>query len=145
MTTLPSDVPIASILSTDDTTLKTNPSNDIEQSSEKLVNSRPLEDNLRQLDINDIDDEQLRSVPLSSDNDRQPTLQNEQSVESQPSILSDQTNVSEPVLSKSSTSDGNTTVSYGVDWSDHAHPTSHCWFPLTSDDVATIQSCTYTA
>ncbi|CAF1192614.1 unnamed protein product [Adineta steineri] len=155
MTTLPSDVPIASILSTDeksiphsntdDTVSKANPSNDIEQSNQKLVNSRPLEDNLRQLEINDIDNEQLRSVPSSSDSDRQPTLQNEQSVESQPSILSDQKDVSEPVLSKSSTSDGNTTVSYGVDWSDHAHPTSHCWFPLTSDDVATIQSCTYTA
>ncbi|CAF3436969.1 unnamed protein product, partial [Rotaria sp. Silwood2] len=34
-------------------------------------------------------------------------------------------------------------VPYGVDWSIRAHPSSHCWFPFTSDDSSTVQSCAY--
>ncbi|CAF3872876.1 unnamed protein product [Rotaria sp. Silwood1] len=34
-------------------------------------------------------------------------------------------------------------ISYGVDWSDRAHPSSHCWFRFTSDDSSTAHSCAY--
>ncbi len=43
----------------------------------------------------------------------------------------------------SSESSSNTSILYGVDWSDRARPTSHCWFPFTSNDPLTTQSCAY--
>ena len=35
------------------------------------------------------------------------------------------------------------TISYGVDWSSHAYPTSHCWFPYEPSYPSTSQLCTY--
>jgi hypothetical protein len=35
------------------------------------------------------------------------------------------------------------TVSYGVDWSTSARPSSHCWFPFTCNEASTTQSCEY--
>ena len=32
---------------------------------------------------------------------------------------------------------------YGVDWSDRARPTSHCWFPYKSQDITSSQACAF--
>lgn len=37
----------------------------------------------------------------------------------------------------------NISISYGVDWSDNARPSSHCWFPVTSNDESIAQPCEY--
>ncbi|CAF1135048.1 unnamed protein product [Rotaria sordida] len=42
-----------------------------------------------------------------------------------------------------SESSNDNVVPYGVDWSDRARPSSHCWFPLTSDVSSAAQSCVY--
>jgi hypothetical protein len=33
---------------------------------------------------------------------------------------------------------------FGVDWSDKAHSTSHCWFPYCSKNSSPVPSCAYT-
>ncbi|CAF3669231.1 unnamed protein product [Rotaria sp. Silwood1] len=43
----------------------------------------------------------------------------------------------------SSESSNTDSISYRVDWSDRAQPTSHCWFPFRSDDPLVVQSCAY--
>jgi hypothetical protein len=48
--------------------------------------------------------------------------------------------VSQPIPS---TLNSNACVVYGVDWSDRARPTSHCWFPITSDDSFSVEQCAY--
>jgi hypothetical protein len=35
--------------------------------------------------------------------------------------------------------------SFGVDWSDNAHPTSHCWLPYWSNDSSSVPMCFYTS
>ncbi|CAF4841337.1 unnamed protein product [Rotaria sp. Silwood2] len=42
-----------------------------------------------------------------------------------------------------SESSNDNVVPCGVDWSDRAHPSSYCWFPLTSNDSSTAPSCAY--
>jgi hypothetical protein len=37
----------------------------------------------------------------------------------------------------------NISIPYGVDWSDSARPSSHCWFPLTCNDASIAQPCEY--
>lgn len=33
--------------------------------------------------------------------------------------------------------------SYGIDWSDHAYPTSHCWSPYSYKNASHSRLCTY--
>ncbi|CAF0846433.1 unnamed protein product [Rotaria sp. Silwood1] len=61
-----------------------------------------------------------------------------------------QTITDEPVLNStsvlqshnsSSLSETNIPITYGIDWSDRARPTSHCWFPYKPNDLSTSQPC----
>lgn len=45
--------------------------------------------------------------------------------------------------SSSASSEVNTSVTYGVDWSERARPTSHCWFPYKPTDPPSSQSCAF--
>ena len=60
------------------------------------------------------------------------------------SLLADHNNMSFFLLFSVSQPISSTTSSaYGVDWSNHAHPTSHCWFPIASNELSTAPSCAY--
>ncbi|CAF3189583.1 unnamed protein product [Rotaria socialis] len=43
--------------------------------------------------------------------------------------------------SKSSSSELSVPISFGVDWTEQAHPLSHCWFPYTLTDPSSAPSC----
>lgn len=58
----------------------------------------------------------------------------EQSVQSQSLSVSNQT---------ASVIINNISDLYGVDWSNRATPTSHCWFPAMSNDSSNGQTCMY--
>ena len=45
--------------------------------------------------------------------------------------------------SSNTSSDTNIPIAYGVDWSDRARPTSHCWFPHKAHDVSSYQACAF--
>lgn len=34
-------------------------------------------------------------------------------------------------------------MSYGIDWTDRAYSTSHCWFPYTSNDLTSTPACSF--
>ncbi|CAF1142902.1 unnamed protein product [Rotaria sordida] len=142
MTTLPSAASTTSTLATND----------------NLINHSSFDDNSQLSDdTDDHDDEQLYSLSSpnnyiaaaqpSSHFDSYSPKQDEQPIGPQSFIVSDQTSASEPILSRSlassSESDSKISISYGVDWSDRACPTSHCWFPFTSNDSRTAQPCAY--
>ena len=45
--------------------------------------------------------------------------------------------------SSSASSEVNPSITYGVDWSERARPTAHCWFPYKSTDPSSSQPCAY--
>jgi hypothetical protein len=45
--------------------------------------------------------------------------------------------------STSSSSESNIPIPYGVDWTDQARPTSHCWFPYNPTDPASSPACSF--
>ncbi len=45
--------------------------------------------------------------------------------------------------SSSGSSEGNTSITYGIDWSDRARPTSHCWFTYKPTDLSSSQPCAF--
>ncbi|CAF4292300.1 unnamed protein product [Rotaria sp. Silwood2] len=109
---------------------------------------------------NDHDDEQLHSSLSSTDcmvevsesgrRDRCSSTLDGQSIEYSPSVVLNQYRDSQRILTTSltlssmpSTFDNCNSVSYGIDWSDRARPTSHCWFPCTSSYPSTAQHCSY--
>ncbi|CAF1401435.1 unnamed protein product [Adineta ricciae] len=60
-------------------------------------------------------------------------------------LLADVKKILQPTSSSSSSSNAssetNSSISYGVDWSDRATPTSHCWFPYKMTDISSAQPC----
>ncbi|UJR29477.1 hypothetical protein I4U23_010689 [Adineta vaga] len=119
--------------------------------------SNPLEHDLTQLNLNDntkstenIEREQSISprLPVDSHDDDEQLYSFSPSTEykltDQSLNISNQTNISQPISSTTSSEiDTNNSILYGVNWNNHAHPTSHCWFPAASDDLSTGQSCAY--
>ncbi|CAF4113840.1 unnamed protein product, partial [Rotaria sordida] len=109
---------------------------------------------------NDHDDGQFPSFSLSTDDtirtsgstrrDRCSSMLDDQLIEHSPSVVLNQNRISQRIpttspasLSMSSESGDRNSVSYGVDWSDRARPTSHCWFPYTFNYPSTAQRCAY--
>ncbi|CAF1144510.1 unnamed protein product, partial [Rotaria sordida] len=109
---------------------------------------------------NDHDDGQFPSFSSSTDDtirtsgstrrDRCSSMLDDQLIEHSPSVVLNQNRISQRIpttspasLSMSSESGNCNSVSYGVDWSDRARPTSHCWFPYTSNYPSTAQRCAY--
>lgn len=43
----------------------------------------------------------------------------------------------------SSLSETNIPIAYGVDWTDQAHPLSHCWFPYNPTDPSSAPACSF--
>ncbi|CAF1141214.1 unnamed protein product [Adineta steineri] len=110
-------------------------STNINQNSQELVNHLSEYGSHQLLDksTDDHDNEQLK--------------QDVQSIMSQQLVDANQINISQLVLSSSlptsSESSDNISITYGVDWSDRACPTSHCWFPLTANDSSIAHLCVY--
>lgn len=45
--------------------------------------------------------------------------------------------------SSNTSSRTNTSICFGVDWSERARPTSHCWFPFKLHDATSSQICAF--
>ncbi|CAF4715614.1 unnamed protein product [Rotaria sp. Silwood1] len=101
---------------------------------------------------NDHDDRQSPSSLSSTDYTigTPKFARHDQPIEYSPSIVLNQNRVSQRIPTTSSASPpmpsesgDSKSVSYGVDWSDQARSTSHCWFP--SNYPSTAKHCTYAA